>query len=322
MWKVLQADRERKYLEKYLPMLNTIIISSDSGIDFSVSLYNHLKSMRSHNILSEPIKYKGISIYVYRYINGKIANDYLHFSSINKSSITLAISRETISIYLDTYVTFKYFIFVSSVILNIPLVEKLISDNLIGLNLNHHLPVKVWSYHVKEGVITLTIYNSINIASKAIGIHHTHLTNTHLDNLVKGGFKNNYLFSYKLNSDQLNYLKDWGTPIGNADGWISVLRAPAPHFEFKMGGTLIFSLIRKDRHIKVWIYNAITLDLIDRVFSSAHSAGRFLTIDYRTVLTYLNSDKPLKNKGNMYYLLSKELSDSEKAYFNENKEIK
>lgn len=44
-------------------------------------------------------------------------------------------------------------------------------------------------------------------------------------------------------------------------------------------------------------------------FSSAHSAGRYLNRDYRTVLNYLDSDKPLKNNGNLYYLKCKKWLD-------------
>ena len=47
-------------------------------------------------------KFEGISIYLYNYINEELNPDFIIFSSINKLSPYLGVSRETISIYLNT----------------------------------------------------------------------------------------------------------------------------------------------------------------------------------------------------------------------------
>ena len=56
-------------------------------------------------------KYLGIPIYLYTYIEGSLKDNYIKFESINKLSQYLNISRETINIYLNTYVPYKSNIF-------------------------------------------------------------------------------------------------------------------------------------------------------------------------------------------------------------------
>lgn len=56
-------------------------------------------------------------------------------------SKNLGIARETISVYLNTYVPYKdFFLFLTNKIESFDLVDKLIKDAMHGLNLNHILP--------------------------------------------------------------------------------------------------------------------------------------------------------------------------------------
>ena len=62
-----------------------------------------------------------MSIYLYNYINGKLSPNIIHkFASINKLSQYSGVSRETISIYLNTNVPVIkkkiYFFFITAVI--------------------------------------------------------------------------------------------------------------------------------------------------------------------------------------------------------------
>lgn len=54
-------------------------------------------------------KYQGIYIYLYGYagVAGKLDTNYKTFNSINELSYYLGVARETLSLYLNTYVPFS-----------------------------------------------------------------------------------------------------------------------------------------------------------------------------------------------------------------------
>ena len=92
-------------------------------------------------------------------------------------------------------------------------------------------------YSVKaDGTVVKTTYESIGATAKALNVHHT-VINNHLDTWIKGGLENNYLFSSELDSLELEKLKE-------------------------------ISLLRQYNNLKVWVYDALTLELISDVFSS------------------------------------------------------
>ena len=103
----IQEDRENFYLQKYLPVLNTIFKSNFGQIQSYVSLYEILRLRKLQLDLGK--KYIGINLYLYEYFNGQVSTNYKRFSSINELSKNLGISRETISVYLNTYVPYKDF---------------------------------------------------------------------------------------------------------------------------------------------------------------------------------------------------------------------
>jgi len=98
----MQQDREDYYLQKYLPLLDTIFKSNISDIQSYDSLYEILK-LRQSKYYSDH-KYTGITVYTHISCNNQISPNYKKFSSINASSQELVIARETISVYLHTYV--------------------------------------------------------------------------------------------------------------------------------------------------------------------------------------------------------------------------
>lgn len=94
-------------MQKYLPVLNTIFKSNFGQIQSYVSLYEILRLRKLQLDLGK--KYIGINLYLYEYFNGQVSTNYKRFSSINELSKNLGISRETISVYLNTYVPYKDF---------------------------------------------------------------------------------------------------------------------------------------------------------------------------------------------------------------------
>lgn len=75
------------------------------------SLYNILKLRQLEPDYDN--KYKGIYIYLYEYVNGKLDTNYKTFNSINELSNYLGVARETLSIYLNTYVPFRNNLFLT-----------------------------------------------------------------------------------------------------------------------------------------------------------------------------------------------------------------
>ena len=280
-----QGEKEDKYLQNYLPILNTILKSNLGDIQSYDSLYDKLKVMKSN--LGTDNKYKGVSVYNYKCVGGQISLYYSNFSSISKLAQHLGVSRGTVSVYLNTYVPFKDNLFFTDIIKDIDIVQKLVSDATQGLKLNHNLAVKVWMYFVKkDGTIDITTYESIGAVSKILGAHHTHISKFHLDKWVKGGFKSNYLFSYELSEKDLDKLKD-------------------------------FSLLRKNRNLNIWAYNASSLELISPVFNSAHKAAEFFNVDYRSILSHMDTYKPTVKKGELVLLFNSELSELDKKSLTE-----
>src|SRR5690606_32820154 len=137
----MQQERENYYLQKYLPLLNTIFKSNLSDTQTFDSIYEILKLRQLESNFDN--KYKGISIYLYQYVNGKLSTNYIAFNSINQLSKYLSISRETISIYLNTYVPYKGNLFLTDTVEYPEIIEKLVSDATQGLELGRTIAKKV-----------------------------------------------------------------------------------------------------------------------------------------------------------------------------------
>ena len=200
----MHRERESYYLQKYLPLLNTIFISNLNDTQTFDSIYEILKLRQLEPNIEN--KYKGIFIYLYEYINGQLSTRYTTFSSISQLSQHLNISRDTISIYLNTYVPFKGYLFLTNMVENPEITEKIISDATQGLELDRNIAKKVWKYYIEaEGTVVKTTYESIGAVAKALNVHHT-VINNHLDKWIKGGIEDNYLFSSELGSLELENL--------------------------------------------------------------------------------------------------------------------
>jgi hypothetical protein len=137
----MHQERENYYLQKYLPLLNTIFKSNLNDTQTFDSIYEILKLRQLESNFDN--KYKGISIYLYEYVNGQLSTNYTTFNSINQLSKHLSISRETISIYLNTYVPYKGNLFLTETIEYPEIIEKLVSDATQGLELDRTIAKKV-----------------------------------------------------------------------------------------------------------------------------------------------------------------------------------
>jgi len=108
----MQQERENYYLQKYLPLLNTIFKSNLNNIQTYNSLYEILKLRQLQSkIVYHDNKYLGISVYLYEYVNGQLGSSCSTFSSLNELSKYLGVARETLSVYLNTYIPYKNSLF-------------------------------------------------------------------------------------------------------------------------------------------------------------------------------------------------------------------
>ena len=136
-------------------------------------------------------------------------------------------------------------------------------------------------YFIKaNGNVVKTIYDSKAGVAKVLNVHHT-VINNHLDKWIKGGLEGNYLFSSELDSLELEKLKE-------------------------------ISLLRKHNNLKVWVYDALTLELISDVFSSMKKAADYFNVDYRSLLNYLDTKLATVKGGKLVLLFSNELTELEK----------
>jgi len=139
----MQKEREDFYLQKYLPLLNTIFKSNFNNIQTYDSLYEMLKLKQLQSNFEN--KYQGIIVYLYEYISsiGKLNTTCKTFNSIHEASNYLGVARETINMYLNTYVPYKNNLFLTNNIESFELVEKLISDATLGLELERTIAKKI-----------------------------------------------------------------------------------------------------------------------------------------------------------------------------------
>lgn len=164
---------------------------------------------------------------------------------------------------------------------NPEIIEKIISDATQGLELDRTIAKKVWKYYIEaEGTVVKTTYESIGAAAKELNVHHT-VINNHLDKWIQGGIEDNYLFSSELGSLELENLME-------------------------------ISLLRKHNNLKVWVYDALTLELVSDMFSSMKKAADYFKVDYRSLLKHLDTKIATMKGGKFVLLFSKELTELEK----------
>lgn len=269
----IQEERENSFLQKYLPLLNTIFKSNLSDSQTFYSLYDILKLRQLEADYDN--KYKGICIYLYlyQYANGKLYTSYKTFNSINEISSNLGVARETLSIYLNTYIPFRGNLFLTKSIESFELVEKLISYATKGLKLYSNLAKKVWMYNIKsDGSIVKTTHKSKGAVAKLLNVH-DRMINNHIDKWIKGGINGNYIFNYELDTKELEKL-------------------------------LEISSLRKFNNNKVWVYNASTLEQISNTFGSMQKAADYFKVDYRSILNHLDTKLATLKGGKSVLLFS------------------
>nr|YP_002213606.1 NADH dehydrogenase subunit 1 [Beauveria brongniartii]ABU50179.1 NADH dehydrogenase subunit 1 [Beauveria brongniartii] len=144
---------------------------------------------------------------------------------------------------------------------------------------------------------------------------HTFAKTIGLDKWIKGGIKGNYLFSHELVASIACVIFMRREPL--LFFFINA-RAPICAEKYKAINSrknIILkeiSLLRKFNNCKVWIYDALTLELLTDKFPSMQKAADYFNIDYRTILNNMDTNLAIM-KGNKWILIfSHELTESKK----------
>ena len=119
-----QQEREKFYLQNYLPLLNTVFKSNFSQSQIYETLYRKLKAKQGN--LEFKNKHGGIPIYVYN-CNNLISTNFLKYNSINTLSKDINVARDTIKKYLNTHVPYNNCLFYTYVINDFNLINGLIN---------------------------------------------------------------------------------------------------------------------------------------------------------------------------------------------------
>lgn len=131
-----------------------------------------------------------------------------------------------------------------------------------------------------DGSIVKTTYESKGAAAKLLNVQDRIITN-HIDKWIKGGVNGHYIFSYQLDTKELEKL-------------------------------LELSSLRKFNNNRVWAYDVSTLELISDSFSSMQKAADYFKVDYRSILSNLDTNLATLKGGKSVLLFSHELSKPEK----------
>jgi hypothetical protein len=266
-----QKNRENYYLQKYLPLLNTVFKSNFSDSQISETLYSKLKTKQKN--LKYENKYIGISVFVYSYNNDKISNNYIKYNSINTLSKEINVARETIKLYLNANVPYKNHLFYNEAIYDFDLTNNLVCKAKKGLDLNRTVPKKILVYSVSAEMLK---FDSKEAAARFLNVKAITITN-HVDKWIKGGINGYYLFSRELNDIE----KDKLIELSNS---------------------------RKTNNCEVWVYEANNLESIYGTFNSMQKAADHFNIDYRSVLRHLDTNKATLKKDKLVLFYSKKLT--------------
>lgn len=176
---------------------------------------------------------------------------------------------------MDTNIPFKGKLYYSNPVLNLKETFDLIKNISNELKLNSNIAQKVWAYDAKTlELIKQSPFVSKSQASKVLNISRD-VISYFIDTNKAEGIKSTYLFSNKLNNEEIHKL------LNNVDS-------------LKLGN-------KKE----VWVYDAETLKLVNNMpYASLKLAAEYLQVNYRTIARHLDTKISTSKK---VYLFSKQL---------------
>lgn len=269
------GERETYYLQKYIPILNSVFSSSITEGVIKQTLLLKLKDLRAINKSKDG---RAILVYVYELTEIGINPQHTVYNSSNEASRSLAYSISSILKYKNTLIPYRGKLFFNYPITDFDKVfkesQKLTPKGL----LNRVISTEVWAYDAQSLVlIKNSPFPSKNQAAKDLGIPRATLDLV-LDKGRTAGSKAIYLYSKRLNAKE-----------------ILALQAKA--------GSLQLGL-----KVPVYVYDANTLELINnKPFDSLLEVANYFGVNYRTVARHLNTNIATKRGDRLVYFFKQRL---------------
>lgn len=275
-----QGKRENYYLQKFLPLLNTTFSSSFSESAIYMSLTDKLTSLKSTTLGQTQKSNQPIPIFTYTLCKDKGINPtYIKYNSISEASTKEKIAYGTVLLFRDTNVPFRGKLYFTKSIIDFNSTLDLVNNTLKDVKIISNVAQKVWAYDALTlNLIKGSPFESKSQASNILNFS-KNVLNYFIDTNKPEGIKGTYLFSKPLKESEIQSLKKLSEDItlGNK--------------------------------IKVWAYDATTLDLINNEpFPSITVAADYFNINYRTINRHLDTKVATKQNKMSVYFFKKEIN--------------
>nr|NP_074959.1 orf699 [Podospora anserina] len=273
-----QGIRENYYLQKFLPLLNTTFSSAFSESTIFRSLTDKITSLKTTTLT--PKSNQPITIYTYSLHkqgdHEAINPAYIKYNSIGEASKMEKIAYGTILLFRDTNLPFRGKLYFTKPIIDFNYTLDKVNNILKDVKLVSNIATKVWAYDALTlDLIKGSPFESKTQASNILGISRN-VINYFIDTKKAEGIKGTYLFSRPLEELEITSLRKLSKDVtlGNK--------------------------------IKVYAYNAITLDLINNEpFSSLSDTADYFNVNYRTITRHLDTKFATKQNNMSVYFFKK-----------------
>lgn len=256
------GERETYYLQKYIPILNSVFSSSITEGIIKQTLLLKLKDLR---VINKTFDSRDTLVYVYDLTEKGINQQVTIYNSSNEASRSLAYPISGIGRYKNTSIPYRGKLFFNYPITDFNKVleesQKLTPKGL----LNRVISTQVWAYDA----VTLELLKGSPFASKvkaakALGIPRATLDLV-LDKGGTAGSKAIYVYSRPLSAKEIKAL------IAKAEDLQLGLKIP------------------------IYVYDANTLELVNNApFDSLLDTAKYFGVNYRTITRHLNTNKATK----------------------------
>lgn len=263
------------YLQKYIPILNSVFSSSITEGVIKQTLLLKLKDLRATNRGKDS---RVILVYAYEWTEKGINPQPTIYNSTNEASRSLAYPISGLLRYKNTSIPYRGKLFFNYPITDFNQVfvesKKLTPKGL----LNRVISTQVWAYDaINLELIKGSPFVSKNKAAKALNIPRATLDLV-LDKGRTAGSKAIYVYSKPLSVKEIK-------PLIAKAGYLQLgLKLP------------------------VYVYDANTLELVNNApFDSLLDTANYFGVNYRTIARHLNTNKATKRSGRLVYFFKKKL---------------
>lgn len=282
-----QGIIENSFLQTFFPLLNSTFISKSTETDIAQTLSSLLISKKNQLDPSDSLRTPAITVWVYKYNKTQIdKTPFAEYTSVAQASKSSGHGRPTISKYLDTNVPVRGLLYYSKPLTDFEQAFNLAMEMSEGFTLDPNIPKKVWAYEAKTlQLLNGKPFDSIGKVAKFTDLGFCSVSQC-LDTWKPVSTVGLYFFSNPLTKDEIKKLAAL----------------------YKEKGNFVFY------RVKVWAYNAYTLELINgEAFINMQEAANYFNVGYRTIQNHLDTKLATSRNGQLIYWFSHELSSDLKS---------